>query len=107
MVNRKSKSSKTTATIDLNVIHNPNREIIARYDKSPDLWSHVRVSDDFYLNAAWNGEANFFKMVANAGKPVKHSITAIYRKIIDGREAAWFNEHLESFDFLDNYIDHS
>jgi hypothetical protein len=103
-----TKSKQTLKKISLDGPKNPNKEIISRYNKAPDLWGQVRVSDDFYLNASWNNEVKFFSTVTNAQKPVKHSVTAVYRKILPGgREVAWFNEHLESQDFLDNYIDHS
>jgi hypothetical protein len=113
MTNKKNSKSKVkttseTTTIDLNIIHNPNSEIIRRYKEAnaESLWGSIQINDNFYTNASYNGEHKFFKIVTNSGNPVKHEINAIYRKVLPGgREVCWFNEHLITEDHLQNYTD--
>jgi hypothetical protein len=102
--------SKQTLKINLDEIRNPHKAIRKLYSdaKAMDLY-HTNIcggspDESPVLSSSFMNEKRVFDTAANSEKPIKHTITAIYRKRINGKEFGFFNNQMETFDYFNNPV---
>lgn len=54
-----------------------------------------------------DNENRVFRASKASGSPIKHKITGVYRKKVGNKEYVVFHEHLATFDYFKNPVDHS
>lgn len=87
--------------IDLDQIMNPHSAILKAY-------ADANAKDLFFpYKPEYMNEKRIFEASKSSGSPVKHLITGIYRKAAGSKEYVFWHEHLQTFDYFKNSIDHT
>lgn len=90
--------------IDLNQQFSPHPLVLKAYkDKDAmQLYHQLQLGSPEIDN-----ENRIFTASKASGSPIRHKITGLYRKKIGNKEYIVFHEHLATFDYFKNPVDHS
>jgi len=100
--NKESKSKSKQLKIDLNKQLNPCEEIHEAYKGTGDFFAPYTDRPEYN-----NEKRIFLYSKANHNAPIKHKMVSLYRTRQGTRGWIWGFEHLSSFDYYQNPIDHT
>lgn len=91
-------------SIDLDQKFSPHPLIVKAYkdNDAMELFRELQVG-----GPAIDNENRVFSASKASGSPVRHKITGLYRKRVGNKEYIIFHEHLTTFDYFKNPVDHS
>ena len=96
-----TKSKQKQLSVSLDEIKNPHPAILKAYDDANArhlFFEHIPV----YVN-----EKSVFMAAKASKKPIKHEITGLYRKRINGKEYVCFHEEIIALDYFGNVVMHN
>ena len=88
--------------IDLNQVYNPHPKLLEAYKDSMHLFTDFEALRPEYVL-----EDRLFKIAKMSGSPIQHSIGSMYRKALGSKEYVLWFEHLTTFDYYKNPVDHT
>ena len=98
------KQKQTTQQIDLDKVYNPNPALLQAYTEK----NAIHLFTDFEANRPqYVLEERLFKIAKISGSPIKHHIGGMYRKAVGSKEYVLWFEHLTTFDYYKNPVDHT
>jgi len=101
----KTKQTKTKEDfIDLDQKFSPHPLVLKAYKDADamELFQEPQIGSPEIDN-----EARVFAASKASGSPLRHKITGLYRKRVGNKEYVVFHEHMATFDYFKNPVDHS
>ena len=103
-----TKQKQTTTTghlkVNLDQVWNPHPKLLETYKEK----NAIHLFTDFEaMRPQYVNEDRIFKIQKLSKKEMKHHIGGIYRKAVGSKEYVIWHEHLMTFDYYNNPVDHT